>query len=87
MHLQDLLAVEETPTRLTGTNHVNFKKMRNIERAVRAIMTCQQQPYDLQSRQAVQRFLTVEILALSEAELFDASRSCEPQLKGGSKEK
>lgn len=75
--------MEELPTRLKGTNHVNFKKMRGIERAVRPILACQQQPYDLQSRQAVQRFLTVEILALSEAELFDASRSCEPQLKGG----
>jgi len=85
VHLQDLLAVEETPTRLQESNHVNFKKMRNIERAIRAIMTCQQQPYDLQSKQAVQRYLTVDILALSEAELFDVSRSCEPQLKTGGK--
>eukprot|EP00005_Dracoamoeba_jomungandri_P004793 CAMPEP_0174260044 /NCGR_PEP_ID=MMETSP0439-20130205/8791_1 /TAXON_ID=0 /ORGANISM="Stereomyxa ramosa, Strain Chinc5" /LENGTH=914 /DNA_ID=CAMNT_0015344173 /DNA_START=112 /DNA_END=2856 /DNA_ORIENTATION=+ len=78
VHLSDLNFLEELPTRLEENNHINFKKMRSIERAARPIIKFKSFPYSIPTNNLLIKYLTEDIIALSESELFDASRACEP---------
>jgi len=78
VHLQDLIAIEELPTKLSN-GFVNFKKMHKLEIAARPILTCLQQNYDLKPDGNIQKYFSQQQLEiLTPDELWERSKQLEP---------
>ncbi|KAL6042210.1 hypothetical protein QOT17_024548, partial [Balamuthia mandrillaris] len=84
LHLADILSLLEISTWVqspkdASKKHVNFQKMRNIERAAKPILSCYTNPpYEIKTIYNIQRFLMQDLITLDEAKLFEASKACEP---------
>lgn len=77
VHLGDLLTMEELPTYIKSTKHINYKKMRLIYEAAQPLLVKNDLAYEFTVNDHIQKFFFEDLVVLTEKESYKRAKSLE----------